>query len=101
VETVGQIDFEAELADDLALVNRSADRPTADVLYRLGLLYAHYENPKKDYKKAAIYMQRLVNEFPDSLLVGEARIWLGVFDAIRQLQQVDIDIEEKKKELSQ
>ena len=100
-EAVGQIDFESELADDLALVDRNGDRPTADVLYRLGLLYAHYENPKKDYKKAAIYMQRLVNEFPDSLLVGEARIWLGVFDAIQQLQQVDIDIEEKKKELSQ
>jgi len=100
-ETVGQVDFEASLAADLELLAQGNDRPPADVLYRLGLLYAHYENPKKDYKKAALYMQRLVDEFPDSLLVGEARIWLGVFDAIQQLQQVDIDIEEKKKELSQ
>ncbi len=100
-ETGGQIDFEAALAADLKLLKRGGDQLSADVLYRLGLLYAHYENPKKDYKKAAFFMQRLVDEYPDSLLAGEARIWLGVFDAIQQLQQVDIDIEEKKKELSQ
>ena len=97
----GQPDFEAAIAADLELLARSDDRPPPAVLYRLGLLYAHYANPKKDYKKAATYMQRLVDLYPDSLLVDEARIWLGVFEVIDKIQQVDIDIEQKKKELSQ
>jgi len=95
---LGPPDFEAAIAADLELLARDEDRPEPAVLYRLGLLSAHYANPKKDYKKAAAYMQRLVDQCPDSLLVDEARIWLGVFDVIDKIQQVDIDIEEKKKE---
>jgi TolA-binding protein len=99
--SAGPPDFEAAITADLKLLARDEDRPDPAVLYRLGLLSAHYANPKKDYKKAAAYMQRLVDQCPDSLLVDEARIWLGVFDVIDKIQQVDIEIEEKKKELSQ
>jgi len=97
----GPQDFEAAVAADLEMLAREEDRPEPAVLYRLGLLSAHYANPKKDYKKAAAYMKRLVDQCPESLLVDEARIWLGVFDVIDKIQQVDIDIEEKKKEFSQ
>jgi TolA-binding protein len=100
-DAAGSPDFEGAIAADQELLARSGDRPPAAVLYRLGLLSAHYANPKKDYKKAAAYLQRLVDQCPDSLLVDEARIWLGVFDVIDRIQQVDREIEEKKKEFSQ
>jgi TolA-binding protein len=71
------------------------------LLYQLSLLYAHQENPKKDYKKAQMLLKQLVADYPDSPLVDETQIWLGVFDVIEKIQQVDVEIDEKKKEFSQ
>ena len=76
-------------------------QPADAALYNLGLVYAHYANPEKDHKKSAIYFKRLIKDFPHSPLVEEAKIWIGLFDAIEKMRQVDIEIEEKKMELTQ
>jgi len=75
-------------------------KPADEALYNLGLIYAHIDNPAKDYKKSQIYFHSLTQQFPDSELAEEARIWLGLFETIEKIQQIDIDIEQQKKQLT-
>ncbi len=42
---------------------------------------------------------RVEREFPHSPLIEEARIWVSVLQAFEKAKQVDIEIEEKKKEM--
>ncbi len=98
--TSGQ--FEKAKIKNQEILHFANGAPPADAaLYNLGLIYAHYANPEKDYKKAAMYFTHLIEGFPQSPLVEEAKAWVGLFDAIEKMRQIDIDIEEKKKELAQ
>lgn len=94
-------DFEGAVKESqLALALSPLTSPGDEALMRLGLLSAHYANPKRDYQKALVYFQRLEKEFPESPLAEEAKIWVGVLGAFERAKQVDLYIEEKKKELS-
>ncbi|MBI4847098.1 MAG: tetratricopeptide repeat protein [Nitrospirae bacterium] len=73
---------------------------TDRALFYTGLIYAHYDNPEKDYKKSLGYFERLINEYPQSPLFEQAKIMRGVLNVIEKAKQVDIDIERKKKELT-
>ncbi|RPI33623.1 MAG: hypothetical protein EHM54_10545 [Nitrospiraceae bacterium] len=93
-------DFDTFLKQKLDMLtalpkNRSAD----DLLYVLGLLYAHPANPGKNYKKSLAFFRRVINEYPRSACVREAKIWAGVLEDIEKAAKVDIEIEQKKKEL--
>ncbi len=93
-------DFEGALKAGQRLLSRSPKSPPGDqALLDLGLISAHYANPKKDYKKALGYFLRVEREFPQSPLVEEARIWVSVLRAFEKAKQVDIEIEAKKKEM--
>jgi outer membrane protein assembly factor BamD (BamD/ComL family) len=71
-----------------------------DALFNIALIYAHYNNPEKDYKESIKYFTELMNKYPKSHLADQARIWLDVLNIIEKAKQVDIDIEKKKKELN-
>ena len=73
--------------------------PGDEALMDMGLISAHYANPKKDYQKALGFFMRLEREFPRSPLVEEAKIWVGVLQAFEKAKQVDLEIEEMKKGL--
>ncbi len=93
-------DFEGAMRESQDILARSPITPPGDeALMNMGLISAHYANPKRDYKKALGYFMRIEKEFPRSPLVEEARIWVGVLHAFEKAQQVDIEIEKKKKEL--
>jgi outer membrane protein assembly factor BamD (BamD/ComL family) len=97
---IGKGDFEGALKASQRLLSRSPKSPPGDqALLDLGLINAHYANPKKDYKKALGYFLRVEREFPRSPLVEEARIWVSVLRAFEKAKQVDIEIEERKKEM--
>lgn len=66
-------------------------------LFALGLIHAHADNPRKDYRRSRDHFARLVKEYPGSPLAGESKIWIGVLDMIEKTKQVDIEIESKKK----
>jgi outer membrane protein assembly factor BamD (BamD/ComL family) len=70
-----------------------------EALFNIALIYAHYNNPEKDYKKSIQYFTELINRFPQSPLIEQTKIWLDVLNVIEKAKQVDIDIEKKKKEL--
>ena len=94
-------DFEGSLKEDQKALALAGKQPPGDTaLYKMGLIYVHYKNPNKNYEKAKAMFERLVREYPDSRLAEEAKVWAGVLQVIEKLKQVDIDIEERKKELS-
>ncbi|MGA1841101.1 MAG: tetratricopeptide repeat protein [bacterium] len=70
-----------------------------DALFNIGLIYAHYGNPEKDYKMSRMSFKDLIKDYPQSPLILQAKIWLGVLNVIEREKQVDIEIEKKKKEL--
>ena len=97
---IGKGDFEGALKASQRVLSRSPKSPPGDqALLDLGLIYAHYANPKKDYKKALGYFLRVEREFPRSPLVEEAKIWVSVLRAFEKAKLVDIEIEAKKKEM--
>jgi len=75
-------------------------KPADEALYNLGLIYAHVDNPTKDYKKSKLYFHVLTTQFPDSEYAEEAQIWLGLFETLEKIQQIDVEIEEQKKQLT-
>ena len=93
-------DFEGAMRESQDILARSPKTPPGDeALMNMGLICAHYANPKRDYKKALGYFMRIEKEFPRSPFVEEAKIWVSVLLAFEKAKQVDIEIEKKKKEL--
>ena len=93
-------DFETLLKRYQEMLTDPQKNKSADVLlFSIGLLYAHPENSKKNYRKSAGSFNRVIKEYPGSSCVGEAKIWIGVLDDIESAAKVDLEIEQKKKEL--
>ncbi len=94
--------FAEAIARNLKILQEAGDKPPADeALYNLGLIYAHNDNPGKDYGKSREYFARLAKDFPNSPLAEEASIWVGLFGVFEKMRQVDLEIEQQKKQLNQ
>ena len=94
-------DYQGALRENnkvLLLVDKNACGDKA--LFNAGLIYAHYENPEKDYNKAIMLFNKLIKDYPRSPLVEQAKLWVGTLEIIEKEKQVDIEIEQKKKELA-
>ncbi len=99
-DLIGRGDFDGAMKESQDLLASSPKTPPGDAaLMNMGLICAHYANPKKDYKKAMGYFMRLERDFPQSPLVEEAKIWTSVLKAFEQAKQVDLEIEQKKTEM--
>ncbi len=108
-------DYEGSLKQNQKVLSLYDNVPPADeALFNAGLIYAHYGNPKRDYQKSLDHFKRLVKLFPQSPFAGQAKILIGILQenerlkreteelnkTIKKSKQVDIEIDEKKKELS-
>jgi outer membrane protein assembly factor BamD (BamD/ComL family) len=92
--------FDEAIQQNMRILEQAGEKKPADrALYTLGLLYAHVDNPAKDYKKSQIYFHVLTKQFPESEYAEEGRIWLGLFETIDKMQQIDMEIEQQKKQL--
>ncbi len=83
-----------------------------EALFLTGLIYAHPGNPKKDHGKSLVYFKKLAKDHPQSLWTELARGWTLMLQendrlnqtveklnqTIEKSKQVDIEIEEKKRE---
>ncbi len=86
--------------------------PGDEALFNMGVIYAHAGNPKKDYDKSIFFFKKLTKDYPKSPFVTQARVWTGILQeneklrqtiqklnqVIEESKQVDIEIEEKKRE---
>lgn len=66
-------------------------------LFDLALLYAHYANPRRDYKKSLSCFNRLIKEHPESPIIEEAKIWVNLLEMLEKTQRVDIELEEQRR----
>jgi outer membrane protein assembly factor BamD (BamD/ComL family) len=104
---LGQGDFDGAVAAAQRVLSLSPPRPSQDeALLTLGLIYAHPGNPKKDFAKSLEFFRRLVKEYPKSHSAEQGKIWIGVLqeneklnEVIQKSKQVDLEIEEKKREI--
>ena len=100
-KVVDNQNFEEAVKKNMLILDQADKSPPRDgALYNLGLIYAHMDNPAKDYKKSQSYFQELTKDFPNSPLAEEARIWLGLFQIFEKMQQIDLEIEQQKKQLT-
>ncbi|MBI5585474.1 MAG: tetratricopeptide repeat protein [Deltaproteobacteria bacterium] len=97
---MAQKDFDRFVEENHAVLSKSGNKlPADEALYALGLIYAHGENPKKDSLKALGFFNRLVREFPRSWRTEEAKVWIKNIETFERSKQIDLEIEEKRKQL--
>jgi outer membrane protein assembly factor BamD (BamD/ComL family) len=75
--------------------------PGDEALFNMALIYAHHKNPEKNYKRSIEYFKQLIAQYQESPFLEQAEIWIDVLGAIEKSKQVDIEIEQKRKELTQ
>ncbi len=108
-----QRDFEGSMKESQKVLSLSNQNlPADEAIFNMGLIYAHFGNPKRDYSKSIGFFRRLMREDPQSPLAEQAKIWSGILQESEKLSQtiqklnqvieeskhVDIEIEEKKRE---
>lgn len=113
-------DYEASLQENLRALRLSAGQaPGDEAIFNMGLIAVHPGNPKKDPGRSLAFFKRLVTEYPGSLWIEQAKIWIEVIQenekakrvcaetaqdnlklkqVIEESKKVDIEIEEKKRE---
>ncbi len=95
-------DFGSALRENRKVVSMVAAIPYADrALFNMGLIYAHHANPGRDYEKSRGYFGRLLREYPQSPLAVQARIWIGMLDALKKAEAEKQEAEAGEKELRQ
>lgn len=111
-QLLAQGDYEGALRENQTALSLVAEGPPGDeAVFNIGLVYAHVANPKKDSRKALALFRRLVKDYPQSPLVEQAKIWMGVLEAndklsqaneklnevLKKSKEVDIEIEQMKR----
>jgi tetratricopeptide (TPR) repeat protein len=78
-ELFAQKDFEGALIEYQEIFPLATHQPPEDeALYTIGLIYVHPENPKRNPTKSLYYFNRVTVDYPQSLWVGQAKVWIGV-----------------------
>ena len=76
---LAQRNYDAALEAYQKVLSLSPHKPPEDeALFNLGLIYAHFGNPKRDYKTSIDFFLRLLNDYPQSHLAVQAKIWVAV-----------------------
>lgn len=82
-----QSDYEGALkAYDGVLKHCPKDAPGDSALFHMGVIWAHPDNPGRDYGKALASFRRLSADFPASPFTHQARAWVGVLEARLQCE---------------
>lgn len=86
---LAQGDYEGSLKENQKVLSLSVSQPLEDrAIFNMGLIYAHNENPQKDYQKALSFFRTLIKDHPQSPLIAQAKIWVGVLEEDERLNHV-------------
>ena len=100
-ELLARKDFDRALEEYQRALALSPRRSPGDsALFDMGIIFASSDNPNRDFNASLEFFRILIDEFPQSILIDQARVWVDVLKAIEKSKQVDIEIEKKKKELT-
>ena len=103
---LAQGDYESALNENQKVLSMCTQRsPEDEALFNMGLIYAHSGNPRKDLGKSLDFFNKLIKDYPKSPLAEQAKVWIELLKeneelnrVIQKLKQVDIEVEEKKRE---
>jgi tetratricopeptide (TPR) repeat protein len=101
-----QGNYEASLEENQRVLSFPGKNiPKDRALFQMGLIWVQTGNPKRDLEKSLSFFQRLLREYPQSSWSDEAKPWVVVIQEniklnqmIEKSKEVDIAIEEKKRE---
>jgi tetratricopeptide (TPR) repeat protein len=82
-------DYERSLLENQYLLSLPEGRSCKDeALFNMGLIYAHFGNPAKDFRKSIPYFEKLVQDYPESPYAEQAKIWVATLQEIDELHGV-------------
>jgi tetratricopeptide (TPR) repeat protein len=85
---LAQGNYEGALKENQRILSLSGQNPPGDeALFNMGLIYAHFGNPKKDYSKSIVFFKKLIKDYPQSPFVEQARMWTGTLQEYEKLSQ--------------
>jgi tetratricopeptide (TPR) repeat protein len=100
---LAQRNYDAALEAYQKVLSLSPRKPPEDeALFNMGVAYAHFGNPKKDYKKSIDLFLRVSNDYPQSHLSVQAKIWVGVLlesmESIKKAERLKETIKDLERE---
>jgi len=76
-QLISKGDYKGALKEDEEVVRLFPGVSPGDIaLFHIGIIWAHPDNPQRNYKNALECFQRIVGDFPDSALKEEVRAWI-------------------------
>jgi outer membrane protein assembly factor BamD (BamD/ComL family) len=101
---LAQGDFDQALTMFQKVLLTARDQPPADVAaYNIALVYAHPRNPHGDLYRALGAFNRMIQTYPDSPLVDQAKVWVEVLtdteESRREVERAKRDLEKSKDEM--
>jgi tetratricopeptide (TPR) repeat protein len=88
-ERLAQGDYERSLLENQYVLSLPEGRSCRDeALFNMGLIYAHFGNPERDFSKSMSYFEKLVQDYPESPFAEQAKIWVATLQEIDELHGV-------------
>ena len=97
-------DYDGSLKAFQNVIVIAKDQPPADAAnYHIGVVYAHPQNPRRDWRKAIGSFDRVLTQYPESTLAEPAKAWIGVLNEIdatkQEIERTKLDVEKFKQEI--
>ena len=97
-----QGDFDASLNAFERVLSLSPGKPPEDeALLSMGLIYAHFGNAKRDYRRSLDFFKKLMKDYPKSPLSEQAKIWANVLQENEDLTQTVVKSRQESEGLRQ
>jgi tetratricopeptide (TPR) repeat protein len=101
---LAQRNYDGAIEEYQKVLSLSPQSPLEDeALFNIGLVYAHFGNPKRNFEKSINLFLKILNDYPESQLVEQAKIWVGILlenletaKNFEKLKEMVKDKEEKK-----
>jgi hypothetical protein len=88
-------DFTKSMTYWREILERFPDTRGDQALYAMGLAYAFPKYPDANYKTSLNFFKMLIREYPESVYINQAKIWIHILDSSIKKQE-DMDQKNKK-----
>jgi len=97
-----QRNYDGALDEYQKVLSLSPQKPLEDeAFFNIGLVYVHFGNPKRDYEKSLNLFLKILNDYPESHLAEQAKIWVGVLlenqETIKKTEKLKEALKEMEK----
>ena len=93
-ELFQQGNYRSALAANQNILSSPDDElPKDAALYNIGVIYTHYKNPDRNYKKAIRAFKKLIYKYPASPLIEQTKVWIETLEKIENLESTNESLE--------